>query len=251
MMTYQIGECIYKGKSNSLFKAADERGETIPDALIIERRDDITKGDGEVRNVIEGKGICANRISNLLFRLLEQHDVPTHFLQELDHRRTLIRKTTPLKLEVIVRNIATGSLCKRLPIVEGTILVNPIVELDYKDDAFHDPLINRDHALELGVVNSEDELCEIEDVARYINCVLYGFFEEIDIILVDFKLEFGRLDSGELVVIDEISPDTCRLWDMATQQPLDKDLFRKGMSDDATIAAYEEVLKRLTTDSET
>lgn len=246
MMAYQVGQCIYEGKSNRLHQVADMHGTVIPGQLIIERTDNITKLDGDVRDSIEGKGVCANRISNLLFQLLERNHLPTHFLEELDSRRTLIRETEPLKLEVIVRNIATGSLCKRLPIADGTILPFRIIELDYKNDAYHDPLINHDHALALGLVANQDELFEIEEMAECINRILQDFFSEIGIILVDFKLEFGRTDDDTIIVIDEISPDTCRLWDLKTKQPLDKDLFRKGMGDDATIAAYREVLDRLT-----
>lgn len=246
MGTYQRGQRLYDGKASALYEVADLHGAVLPDLLIIERKNDITKLDGEVRDTIEEKGAYTNRISNCLFRMLEEEGVPTHFIQELSPRETLIKRTTPLKLEVIVRNIATGSLCKRLPIPEGTILDPPIIELDYKDDAYHDPLINYSHALALQVVQDEIELVDIERMAADINVALQDFFKGIGITLVDFKLEFGRLDDGQIILIDEISPDTCRLWDTATSQKLDKDIFRNGQGNDATRAAYREVFDRLT-----
>lgn len=244
-MSYQKSKCIYEGKVSKLYEATDESGVTSPEYLIIERKDHITKLDGEVRDSIEGKGACTNRISNALFRLLEQHDIATHFVEELSPTETLILRTQPLQLEVIMRNIATGSLCKRLPFENGTVLERPILELDLKDDERHDPLINGDHALALGLVRDLDELCDLEETTYLVNEALRDFFREHDITLVDFKLEFGRTPTGELVVIDEISPDTCRLWDLKTGKPLDKDIFRKGYGNDATLAAYQEVFDRL------
>ncbi len=242
MDTYQKApQPLYEGKASRLYEVVDQ-----PNLLIIERKDDVTKLDGEVRDHIEGKGAYTNRISNQLFRQLGKHGIPTHFVQELTDRETLIQRTSPLLLEVIVRNYATGSLCKRLPIKDGTLLRAPLVELDYKDDEYHDPLINHDHALELGVVNNEDELYGIEELARSVNTVLWNFFKKIGIILVDFKLEFGRLPNDKIIVIDEISPDTCRFWDAKTKRSLDKDVFRTGMGIDATFAAYREVFDRLT-----
>lgn len=247
-MIYQKGKCLYEGKASKLYEAADEHGAILDNLLVIERKDDITKLDGEVRDTIEGKGAYTNRISNLLFRLLEHELIPTHFMQELSAHETLIVKTEPLKLEIIVRNIATGSLCKRLPFQDGTVLRAPIVELDYKDDAYHDPLINRDHALELGLVQNVGELDGIEEMAEDVNRVLQEFFRKAGITLVDFKIEIGRDQSGQLIVIDEISPDTCRLWDTETGQKLDKDIFRSGQGNDATSAAYREVFDRLETE---
>lgn len=244
-MTYQKGQRLYEGKASRLYEAANLSGEVLPQYLIIERKDDITKLDGEVRDSVKGKGACTNRISNRLFRLLEEHGISTHFVEELSDRETLIRRTEPFQLEVIVRNIATGSLCKRLPIPDGTPLEQPIVELDYKDDEYHDPLINSSHALALGVVDGLSTLGLIEETALKVNEVLSDFFASVGIILVDFKLEFGRDTAGKIFVIDEISPDTCRFWDAKTHQKLDKDVFRQGMGTDATQAAYGEVLRRL------
>lgn len=245
MVTYQRGKLIYEGKASRLYEAANASGEVLSQYLIIERKDDITKLDGEVRDSIAGKGACTNRISNRLFQLLGEEGIPTHFVEQLSDRETLIMKTTPFKLEVIVRNIATGSLCKRLPIKEGTRLDPPIVEFDYKDDDYHDPLINCGHAVALGVVEDEAELQEIEEIALDVNTALCDFFAAVGITLVDFKLEFGRYDDGQIFVIDEISPDTCRFWDAATGQKLDKDVFRQGMGADATASAYAEVVRRL------
>lgn len=231
---------FYEGKASRLFEV-----EGHPDLLIILRKDDITTLDGEVRDHIEGKGSYTNRISNLLFRLLQSKGVPTHFKQELSANETLVLRTDPLKFEVIVRNVAAGSLCKRLPFEEGTEFENPLVEFDYKSDEYHDPLINEDHALLLGLVNSYDEYFEIGDMALEVNEVLKTFFAEIGIILVDFKLEFGRLPDEHFILIDEISPDTCRLQDARTRQSLDKDIFRKGGDNEATANAYREVFDRL------
>ncbi len=245
-MTYQRGKCLYAGKASELYEAADEHGRVIPDLCIINRKDDITAQDGAVRSKIEGKGIYTNRISNHLFRMLEKEDVHTHFVFELSSRETLIKRTTPLPLEVVVRNIATGSLCQRLPFTDGILLYDPIVELFYKSDAYHDPLINHYHAIALEIVNSEEELKDIEWLAKDASAVLQDIFANVGIALVDLKLEFGRLPSGELILIDEISPDTCRLWDTRTGQKLDKDIFRQGLGNDATAAAYREVYERLT-----
>lgn len=234
---------LYEGKASRLYEVVDNYK-----LLIIERKDDVTKLDGQVRDRIEGKGSYTNRISNALFRLLEQNGVPTHFVQELNNNETLIRRAEQFPLEVIVRNYATGSLCKRLPFVDRTKLRVPLVELDYKSDEFHDPLINDEHALLLGAVDNIQELTEIREMARKANTVLKDFFAQIGIILVDFKLEFGRLpDHGGIIIIDEISPDTCRFWDAKTQQSLDKDVFRNGQGNDATYAAYREIFERLTT----
>lgn len=232
---------LYEGKASRLYEVVDQ-----PGFLIIERKDDVTKLDGEVRDHIENKGIYTNRISNVLFRQLKKKGIRTHFVEELNERETLIYRASPFQLEVIVRNYATGSLCKRLPFKDGTELREPLVELDYKDDAFHDPLINAQHAILLGVVKDRDEIDKIEELALSVNTVLWNFFQKIGIILVDFKLEFGRLPSGQIGVIDEISPDTCRFWDAETKRSLDKDIFRKGGGNGATFAAYREVFERIT-----
>lgn len=233
-------QALYEGKASRLFEV-----EGHPELLIIERKDDITKQDGEVRDQIEGKGSYTNRISNVLFRLLQTKDIPTHYVQELSANETLIARTEPLMAEVIVRNIATGSLCKRLPFEDGTALDHPLVEFDYKSDEYHDPLINEDHAILLGVVKDYHEYDQVSKMALGVNAALRSFFQDIGIILVDFKLEFGRLPDGQIVVIDEISPDTCRLWDAKTRQSLDKDIFRKGGGNEATADAYREIFDRL------
>ncbi len=230
---------IYEGKANRLYEV-----EGHPEYLIIERKDDITAGNGAKRATIENKGFYNNKISNQLFWVLRNNSavVPTHFVKELSNCETLIQKTNPVKLEIVVRNIATGSIIKRLPFDDGQEFTNPIFELYYKDDALGDPLINRSEALALGVI-SERDYADIEGMALIVNDTLKELFKEIGIILVDFKIEVGRTPQGDLIIIDEISPDTCRLWDAETRKKLDKDRFRQGLGDEA--GAYREIYRRV------
>lgn len=228
---------IYEGKANRLYEVVDE-----PQLLVIERKDDASANDGERKGTILGKGRCNNFISNYLFQRLEERRIPTHYFAELSECKTLILKAEPIKLEVIIRNIATGSLCKNLPFTDGNDLGCTIYELHLKDDARHDPLINDYQAVALGLA-SFDELEQIETITFEVNDILQEIFADIDIILVDFKVEFGRLPDGRIVLIDEISPDTCRLWDAETRKKLDKDRFRQNLGEEAE--AYREIYERL------
>jgi len=210
--------------------------------LIIHYKDDATAFNGVKKASIEHKGELNNAITTLIFKQLIQAGIPTHYIETLNERDQLCHKVDIIPLEVIVRNIIAGSMAKRLAIIEGTVAPRPIYELCYKNDDLGDPLINEDHALALNVVR-EDELAEIKRLTLRINEELKKLFDSINIKLVDFKLEFGKLPDGTIVLADEISPDTCRLWDKDTNQKLDKDRFRRdlGQVEDA----YQEILKRL------
>lgn len=227
---------IYEGKAKQLYTTEDES------KLIIHYKDDATAFNGVKKASIEHKGELNNAITTLIFKQLIQAGIPTHYIETLNDRDQLCHKVSIIPLEVIVRNIIAGSMAKRLAIPEGTLAPRPIYELCYKNDDLGDPLINEDHALALNVV-SEDELAEIKRLTLNINEELKHLFSKININLVDFKLEFGKLPNGTIVLADEISPDTCRLWDKDTNQKLDKDRFRRdlGQVEDA----YQEILKRL------
>ncbi len=236
--TYEvIRPAFYEGKANKLYEVANES-----QLLVIERKDDASANDGERKGNILGKGRCNNYISNYLFKLLEKEHIPTHYFDDFSECETLILKAEPIKLEVIIRNIATGSLCKKLPFEDGADLGCTIYELHFKDDSLHDPQVNEYQAVALGLT-SFDELERIEAMTFEVNDVLQDFFADIGIILVDFKVEFGRLPDGKLVVIDEISPDTCRLWDAETRKKLDKDRFRQNLGEEAE--AYREIYERI------
>lgn len=230
---------IYEGKANRLYAVKGH-----PEYLIIERKDDVTAGNGAKHGTIQDKGFYNNKISNQMFRILQNNlaVIPTHFVEELSDCETLIQKVNPIKLEVVVRNLATGSIIKRLPFDDGQEFTKPIFELYYKDDALNDPLVNRSEALALGIINDRD-YNDIEGAAMLVNDTLKEYFESIGIILVDFKLEFGRTPQGDIILIDEISPDTCRLWDAKTRKKLDKDRFRQGLGDEA--GAYREIYRRV------
>lgn len=238
MGTYDIiRPAFYEGKANKLYEVANE-----PQLLVIQRKDDASANDGERKGSILGKGRCNNYISNYLFKSLEERHIATHYFEELSENETLILKAEPIKLEVIIRNIATGSLCENLPFEDGKDLGCTIYELHLKDDARHDPLINDYQAVALGLT-AFDELEQIETMTFEINEVLQEIFADIGIILVDFKVEFGRLPDGQVVLIDEISPDTCRLWDAETRKKLDKDRFRQNLGEEAE--AYREIYERI------
>lgn len=231
-------EQLYEGKAKKVFATED------PQLLIVQYKDDATAFNGLKKGTIVGKGIINNQMSNRLMAMLESEGVPTHFVQELSQRETLVKKVSIVPLEVIVRNIAAGSFSKRYGVDEGVVFDQPTIEFSYKNDELGDPLLNTKHALALKVATPE----EIETIERYslkINEVLKSCWLSCGVILVDFKLEFGRLADGTIVLADEISPDTCRLWDSKTHDKLDKDRFRRDLG--GVEEAYAEIKKRLET----
>lgn len=229
------GDMIYEGKAKKIF--ATEK----PDQVVQYFKDDATAFNAQKRGTIVGKGVVNNHVSERLFRLLEQGGVPTHFLQRLSEREMLTKKVTIVPIEVVVRNVVAGSLAKRLGLKEGEAIQPPIVELYYKNDALGDPLIGDEHIRLLKLATPE-QLDEIKRLALKVNGLLQPFFAERKMILVDFKLEFG-LHQGQLMLADEISPDTCRFWDQTTKESMDKDRFRKDLG--RIEEAYQEVLKRV------
>lgn len=228
-------EMLYEGKAKRVFATEDET------KVIVEYKDDATAFNGEKKGTITGKGVVNNRMSNFLMGMLETKGIPTHFVEEIDDRHTVVKKVSIVPLEVIVRNKACGSFSKRYGVNEGTQLLMPTIEFSYKNDDLGDPLINTYHALALGFATKE-EIAEIERLAFAINEQLVSYFEGVGIELIDFKLEFGRYQDT-IILADEISPDTCRLWDIQTHDRLDKDRFRRDMGD--VEEAYIEVFKRL------
>ena len=231
-------EQLYEGKAKKVFATED------PQLLIVQYKDDATAFNGLKKGTVVGKGIINNQMSNRLMAMLESEGVPTHFVQELSQRETLVKKVSIVPLEVIVRNIAAGSFSKRYGVDEGVVFDQPTIEFSYKNDELGDPLLNTKHALALKVATPE----EIETIERYslkINEVLKSCWLSCGVILVDFKLEFGRLADGTIVLADEISPDTCRLWDSKTHEKLDKDRFRRDLG--GVEEAYAEIMKRLET----
>ena len=209
---------------------------------IVDYKDDATAFNGLKKGQIAGKGVVNNKMSNFLMTIMEKKGIPTHFVKELSDRETLVKKVSIVPLEVIVRNIAAGSFSKRLGVEEGTPLKTTVLEFCYKDDALGDPLINDYHAMALGLATRE-ELDTIADMTFKVNEILIEYFKTINIELVDFKIEFGRTPDGQIILADEISPDTCRLWDADTHEKLDKDRFRRDLGN--VEEAYEEVFKRL------
>ncbi len=226
---------IARGKAKTLYEYDDEH-------YLIDFRDDITAFDSVKHDVVKGKGYYNAQISAKLFELLEEKGIPTHYVKMLEPTKMLVKKVQIIPLEVIVRNIATGSIVRNYPFKEGTVFERSIVMLDYKDDAYHDPLMNDDMILAMGLVN-EDELRKIKEIALKVNDVLKEYFESIGILLPDFKIEIGRDKDGNLVVADEISPDSCRLWDAETRKSLDKDNYRFDKGD--VLAGYKEVYRRM------
>ena len=229
-------EKLYEGKAKMVFRTDD------PELLIVEYKDDATAFNGEKRGTIAGKGVINNRVTNHLMTLLEEQGVPTHFVRELSDRETLVKKVTIVPLEVIVRNISAGSFAKRYGVEEGIVFDAPTIEFSYKNDDLGDPLMNAYHAVALKVATWE-EIDLIKNYAFRINTLLKGFLKSVGIDLVDFKLEFGKTSDGKIVLADEISPDTCRLWDEVTHEKLDKDRFRRDMG--GVEDAYQEVMRRL------
>ena len=229
-------EQLYEGKAKKVFATDD------PACLIVSYKDDATAFNGKKKGTITGKGIINNKMSNRLMRRLEAAGVPTHFVEELSERETLVKKVTIVPLEVIVRNVSAGSFAKRYGVEEGIVFPSATVEFSYKNDALDDPLICLPHIFALGLATKE-EMDTILDYARRINAFLREFWAGCGVTLVDFKIEFGRLADGAIVLADEISPDTCRLWDAATGEKLDKDRFRRDLG--GVEEAYAEIMARL------
>ena len=229
-------EMLYEGKAKKVYTTED------PELYIVDYKDDATAFNGLKKGTISGKGVINNRVTNHRMKMLEGKGIPTHFVEELSDRETVVKKVTIVPLEVIVRNIAAGSMSKRLGIEEGTVLPTTVLEYSYKNDDLGDPLINDYHALAMQLCTRE-ELDQIASYAFKINEILKAFFKEINVDLVDFKLEFGKLSDGTIVLADEISPDTCRFWDATTHEKLDKDRFRRDM--DNVDEGYHEIMKRL------
>ncbi len=229
-------EMLYDGKAKKVYATADDT------LCIVEYKDDATAFNGLKKGQIAGKGVINNRVTNHLMRLVEQGGVPTHFVKELSPRQTLVKKVKIVPLEVIVRNIAAGSLAKRLGLAEGYRMARTVLEYCYKDDALGDPMVNETHILAMGYA-TEQELSQISEYALRVNRVLSDYLKDLNIELIDFKLEFGRLPDDTIVLADEISPDTCRFWDSQTHEKLDKDRFRRDLGN--VEGAYQEILKRL------
>lgn len=228
-------EQMYEGKAKKVFATDD------PTLCIVSYKDDATAFNGKKKGTIEGKGVVNNRMSNFMFQLLEKNGIPTHFVKELNDRETLVKKVTIVPLEVIMRNKAAGSMAKRLGLKEGTELLCPVLEFSYKCDELDDPMVNDSHILAAGFATKED-LDTISSMSRKINEIMCEFFASVGVELIDFKLEFGRTTDGQIVLADEISPDTCRFWDIHTHEKLDKDRFRRDLG--GVEEAYAEMMKR-------
>ncbi|MCE5234758.1 MAG: phosphoribosylaminoimidazolesuccinocarboxamide synthase [Clostridiaceae bacterium] len=231
---------LYEGKAKKVYATAEEG------LCIVAYKDDATAFNGLKKGTIAGKGVINNRMTNIMMRLLEKNGVPTHFVRELSERETLVRRVKIVPLEVIVRNVSAGSFSKRYGVEEGIVFASPTVEFSYKNDELGDPLLNTSHALALGLA-TEKEIETIKALALKINGLMKEFWLRHGIELVDFKLEFGRLADGSIVLADEISPDTCRLWDVNTHEKLDKDRFRRDLG--GVENAYGEVMRRLMEDA--
>ena len=227
---------LYEGKAKKVFATSD------PEKLIVEYKDDATAFNGLKKGTIKGKGVTNNQMSNRLMAYLEKQGVPTHYIQEINERETIVKKVSIVPLEVIVRNISAGSFAKRYGVEEGIVFDQPTIEFSYKNDELGDPLLNSYHALALKLATAE-EIATIERYAFKVNEVLKAFWLSAGVTLVDFKLEFGRLSDGTIVLADEISPDTSRLWDVKTHEKLDKDRFRRDLG--GVEEAYAEIMKRM------
>ena len=228
---------LYEGKAKKVYATTDEN------LCIVSYKDDATAFNGLKKGTIAGKGVVNNRMTNMLMQILEKAGVPTHFVEELSDRDTVVKKVKIVPLEVIIRNVSAGSFAKRYGVEEGIVFDEPTIEFSYKNDDLGDPLINSYHALALHLASKE----EIETIKKYafkVNEVLKAYFLHLGVKLIDFKLEFGRLPDGTIVLADEISPDTCRFWDAKTNEKLDKDRFRRDMG--GVEDAYAEIFKRVT-----
>ena len=229
-------EQLYEGKAKKVFATDDAN------LIIVDYKDDATAFNGEKKGTITGKGVINNVMSNHMFQLLEQQGVPTHFVEQLSERETLVKKVSIVPLEVIIRNISAGSFAKRFGVEEGIVFDEPTIEFSYKNDELGDPLMNAYHAIALKAATRE-EIETIKAMAFKVNEVMKQYFDTLNVILVDFKLEFGKTADGKIVLADEISPDTCRLWDKTTKEKLDKDRFRRDMG--GVEEAYQEIMKRV------
>lgn len=229
-------EQLYEGKAKKVFKTDDA------DRYIIEYKDDATAGNGAKKGTISGKGTINNQMTSVIYKMLEEKGIPTHLIEQISDNEQLVKAVTIFPLEVIIRNTAAGSICKRLGLEEGKTLEKPIFEICYKSDEYGDPMINDDHAVALGLA-TEEELDIIRKMTFKINDILKEYFLEKGIQLVDFKIEYGKTGDGQIVLADEISPDTCRFWDVKTGEKLDKDRFRRDMGN--IEEAYQEMLKRV------
>lgn len=231
-----MAELLYEGKAKQVYKTDKE------DEYIIHYKDDATAGNGVKHDQFEGKGVLNNTISSIIFDMLEEAGIKTHMIEKINDRDIKVKKVEIFPLEVIIRNMTAGSFCKRLGFPEGVVLDEPIFELCYKNDDYGDPLINSDHAIALKLATRE-ELAYIRDTTLKINELLKEFFLKLNLKLVDFKIEFGKTENGEILLADEISPDSCRLWDVDTNQKYDKDVFRQDIGD--LIETYKAVLARM------
>ena len=229
-------EQLYEGKAKKVFATDDAN------LVIVDYKDDATAFNGEKKGTITGKGVINNVMSNHMFQLLEQQGVPTHFVEQLSERETLVKKVSIVPLEVIIRNISAGSFAKRFGVEEGIVFDEPTIEFSYNNDELGDPLMNAYHAIALKAATRE-EIETIKAMAFKVNEVMKQYFDTLNVILVDFKLEFGKTADGKIVLADEISPDTCRLWDKTTKEKLDKDRFRRDMG--GVEEAYQEIMKRV------
>ena len=236
MATYKKGDMLYEGKAKKVFYTDD------PDTYIVSYKDDATAFNGLKKGTIEGKGAINNQMTNRIMQLLGEKGVPNHFVAELSERDTAVKKVTILPLEVIVRNRAAGSFSKRYGVEEGTSFKAPVLEFSYKNDALGDPLINDYHIIALGLA-TEEELNQVKAYAFKVDEVVKAFFAGIGIELIDFKIEFGKDKDGKVILADEVSPDTCRLWDTQTGERLDKDRFRRDLGH--VEDAYEEIFRRM------
>ena len=232
----QKKEQLYEGKAKKVFATDD------PNLYIVDYKDDATAFNGQKKGQIAGKGVINNIMSNHMFQLLEQQGVPTHFVEQLSDRETLVKKVSIVPLEVIIRNISAGSFAKRYGVREGIVFKTPTIEFSYKNDDLGDPLINDYHALALELATQE-EIDEIKAMAFRVNEVMKEYFDHLNVTLVDFKLEFGKTPDGKIILADEISPDTCRLWDKTTGEKLDKDRFRRDLG--GVEEAYQEIMRRV------
>lgn len=229
-------EQLYEGKAKKVFATDD------PNLVIVDYKDDATAFNGLKKGSIAGKGVINNVMSNHMFQLLEKQGVPTHFVEQLSERETLVKKVSIVPLEVIIRNISAGSFAKRFGVEEGIVFDEPTIEFSYKNDDLGDPLMNAYHAVALKAATRE-EIETIKSMAFKVNEVMKQYFDSLNVILVDFKLEFGKTADGKIVLADEISPDTCRLWDKTTKEKLDKDRFRRDLG--GVEDAYQEIMKRV------
>ena len=229
-------EQLYEGKAKKVFATDD------PNLVIVDYKDDATAFNGLKKGSIAGKGVINNVMSNHMFQLLEKLGVPTHFVEQLSERETLVKKVSIVPLEVIIRNISAGSIAKRFGVEEGIVVDEPTIEFSYKNDDLGDPLMNAYHAVALKAATRE-EIETIKSMAFKVNEVMKQYFDSLNVILVDFKLEFGKTADGKIVLADEISPDTCRLWDKTTKEKLDKDRFRRDLG--GVEEAYQEIMKRV------